>query len=235
MLGLLGSLSEKPKYFWFEPWDPCILKRKVMGHFHVGFCAPLHCSLHVGDDMSCFETTSPYWSCRMQSARKRIRINLRLSNHYSLREGLIMGKRDIVILLSKSTMITNRNNQRSVFALHSTGSPRTHQTTRPKNTQGQHRREKKISQTTTPIQPPSQLTHLLPFFPPALTAPLLPAIATGTPRNPSPFSAPQAAQSASILTVAQISPLEHARCTRAADGQKAAKTVLVWPQGCVWA
>ena len=79
--------------------------------------------------------------------------------------------------------------------------------------------------------------HLLPFFPPAtVLTPLLPP-PTARPRYspPSPFSAPQAAQSISILTVAQISPPAHARCTRAADGQKAAKTVLVWPQGWVWA
>jgi hypothetical protein len=87
--------------------------------------------------------------------------------------------------------------------------------------------------------------HLL-FFPPttALCPPavappanlLPPAIAT--PRHSSPLTLsedPQAAQSISILTVAQISPPEQGRCTRAADGQKAAKTVLVWPQGCVWA
>lgn len=81
--------------------------------------------------------------------------------------------------------------------------------------------------------------HLLPFFPrpaPPTFPPTLRPAATATPLNsPSPFSAPQAAQSVSILTVAQISPLEQGRCTSAADGQKAAKTVLVWPQGWVWA
>lgn len=63
-----------------------------------------------------------------------------------------------------------------------------------------------------------------------------PRLPTATPLIPSASpSAPQAAQSVSILTVAQISPLEQARCTSAAAGQKAANTVLVWPQGCVCA
>lgn len=44
-----------------------------------------------------------------------------------------------------------------------------------------------------------------------------------------------AEQAASILTEAQISPRPHGFWRSAASAQKAAKTVLVWPQGCVWA
>jgi hypothetical protein len=119
-----------------------------------------------------------------------------------------------------------------------------HQTRKPEgptsSKQNERKKREKKPQTST-TNPPNHYhhhhSHLLPFFPPALTGSALlpPAIATGTPLYSSPFSAPQAAQSASILTVAQISPLEHACCIRAADGQKAAKTVLVWPQGWVWA
>lgn len=131
--------------------------------------------------------------------------------------------------------------------LHFASSPHHHQTTKPSNkkTSDQHKKETKQitkqhhqpsqpthSHNTSPFTPP----HLLPFFPPLTGPPTLLPAPTATPRNSlSPFSTPQAAQSVSILTVAQISPPEQARCTKAADGQKAANTVLVWPQGWVWA
>lgn len=48
-------------------------------------------------------------------------------------------------------------------------------------------------------------------------------------------SALQSAQSTSIFTVAQISPMPQGFCSNAAEEQKAANTVLVCPQGCACA
>jgi hypothetical protein len=122
-------------------------------------------------------------------------------------------------------------------------SPTPQSTTGKKKLKHHHHRSTNspLPQVPNPTSP--HLIHLLTFFPttalcpPAAAPPanlLPPAIAT--PRYSSPLSEePQAGQSISILTVAQISPPAQGRCTRAADGQKAAKTVLVWPQGCVWA